>query len=65
MTAKSPKNTPTLSAVVAIVASCAVIYVAFFDDSMSTALQVVSLLVGVLVAGAAIGYTVSHLTRSR
>lgn len=65
MTDKSPRVPPTLSALIAIVASCVVIYVALFEDSMSTALQVAVLLVGVLVAGGAIGYTVATLTRSR
>ncbi|MDV6263476.1 hypothetical protein [Rhodococcoides yunnanense] len=54
-----------MSALVALVASCVVIYVGLFDDSMSTTLQVVLLLVGVLVAGAAIGYTVAKLGRLR
>lgn len=65
MTDKSPRVPPTLSALIAIVASCVVIYVALFEDSMSTALQVVLLLVGVLVTGGAIGYTGATLTRSR
>ncbi|OZC78816.1 hypothetical protein CH251_03530 [Rhodococcus sp. 06-462-5] len=65
MTDKSPRVPPTLSALIAIVASCVVVYVALFADSMSTVLQVVLLLVGVLVAGGAIGYTVATLTRSR
>lgn len=54
---------PTLSALIAIVASCVVVYVASFEDSMSTALQVVLLLVGVLVAGGAIGYTIASVRR--
>lgn len=64
MTDKFPRSAAT-SALVALVASCVVIYVGLFDDSMSTTLQVVLLLVGVLVAGAAIGYTVATLGRSR
>ncbi|OZC63887.1 hypothetical protein CH306_01200 [Rhodococcus sp. 15-725-2-2b] len=63
MTDKSPKVPPTLSALIAIVASCVVVYVASFEDSMSTALQVVLLLVGVLVAGGAIGYTIASVRR--
>ncbi|OZD75816.1 hypothetical protein CH273_23280 [Rhodococcus sp. 05-339-2] len=63
MTDKSPKVPPTLSALIAIVASCVVVYVAWFEDSMSTALQVVLLLVGVLVAGGAIGYTIASVRR--
>ncbi|WP_256980292.1 hypothetical protein [Rhodococcus sp. 14-2496-1d] len=39
------------------------VYVASFEDSMSTALQVVLLLVGVLVAGGAIGYTIASVRR--
>jgi K+-sensing histidine kinase KdpD len=64
MTDKVPRSITT-SALVALVASCVVIYVGLFDDSMSTTLQVVLLLVGVLVAGAAMGYTVAKLGRSR
>lgn len=63
MTDKFPKVPPTLSALIAIVASCVVVYVALFEDSMSTALQVVLLLVGVLVAGGAIGYTIASVRR--
>lgn len=63
MTDKSPKVPPTLSALIAIVASCVVVYVALFEDSMSTALQVVLLLVGVLVASGAIGYTIASVRR--
>ncbi|MGF0309206.1 hypothetical protein [Rhodococcus sp. IEGM1428] len=64
MTARFPRSATT-SALVALVASCVVIYVGLFENSMSTTLQVVLLLVGVLVAGAAIGYTVTKLGRSR
>ncbi|KQU59035.1 hypothetical protein ASG84_15125 [Rhodococcus sp. Leaf278] len=64
MTDKFPRRAG-VSALVAIVASCVVIYVGLLDDSMSTTVQVVLLLVGVLVAGAAIGYTVATLGRSR
>ncbi|OZC86376.1 hypothetical protein CH254_17650 [Rhodococcus sp. 06-412-2C] len=64
MTDKFPRSAST-SALVALVASCVVIYVGLFENSMSTTLQVVLLLVGVLVAGAAIGYTVAKLGRSR
>ncbi|WP_032376608.1 hypothetical protein [Rhodococcoides fascians] len=63
MTARFPRSATT-SALVALVASCVVIYVGLFENSMSTTLQVVLLLVGVLVAGAAIGYTVTKLGRS-
>ncbi|OZC99304.1 hypothetical protein CH275_22715 [Rhodococcus sp. 06-235-1A] len=62
MTDKFPRSA-TASALVALAASCVVIYVGLFDDSMSTALQVVLLLVGVLVAGGAIGYTVASVRR--
>lgn len=65
MTDKSPTIPPTLSAVVAMVASCAVIYVVFFEDSMSTVLHVVLLLIGVLVVGGALGYTIASLKARR
>ncbi len=64
MTGKFPRSAAA-SALIGLVASCVVIYIALFDHSMSTTLQVVLLLVGVLVVGAATGYTVTTLGRSR